>query len=96
MDVLFWSSASYSSLPLMTLMTGSTDTDVNNAMMSQEMMHSPSSNAMFLTCFTKSFVFLMGRDLQISSLRILASSLAILKVAIFLLDTVGLKGMSFL
>ena len=59
MDILLWSSASCFNLFLMMVMAGSTGTNVNRTFSSKEMMHSPSPNLMFLTCSTKSCMFLM-------------------------------------
>ena len=58
-DVLLQSSMSCSNLFLMIVMAGSTGTDVNNAFTSQDIIHSPSSGVMFLSCSTKSCLFLM-------------------------------------
>ena len=44
---------------LMIFMVGCTDTDVNNALTSYEVVHSPSSGLIFLTCSTKFMMFLM-------------------------------------
>ena len=86
----------FSSMFLMLLIVGSTGTEVKAALISYEVMHAPSSHLMFLTCHTKSLVFLMwGREWSTGGLRILAISFVTPYVTGPQLDTVGLKGLSF-
>ena len=83
----------------MTLITSNADAtgiDVKSAVTSNDVIHSPSSNLMFLISSAKSFLlFTWKMDLPTRGFRILDSSLATPYVTEPILDTMGLRGTSF-
>ena len=94
---LFGRSLSCSSLFLMISYADDTGTDVNKVVTSYDVMHSPSSNLVFLISSANSFVlFTWQLEVPTSGFMILAISLATPYVTEPILETMGLRGISFL
>ena len=95
--VLSFRVLSFPSRSLIMSSAGSTGTEVNKAVTSYDLRHSPGINITLLTCSTKSWVLWMWwRDLSTSDLSILVSTLATQYVTDPWLDTIGMRGVSSL